>query len=221
MNITNNTYNIYLEPNSEKVYISVNNPDTTFKILFGQKSMINIAKMLGFNQDNTANYTNYIVGDNRVDYNITLTSDDIFFMIEKDSNYDNGALKTIPFYQQYFSVNNFISVLPNLLYESTGKNWTVSNVSNYITIQVNSPNCSFKVLWTEPTMNIVAEALGFDKIKQTNYLTSITGVNTINTNIQFNENNQFIFYFRDTTHIVNLHFIIIILPCIIQLLKSF
>ena len=199
MNITNNTYNIYLEPNSEKVYISVNNPDTTFKILFGQKSMINIAKMLGFNQDNTINYTNYIVGDNRVDYNITLTSDDIFFMIEKDSNYDNGILKTIPFYQQYFSVNNFISVLPNLLYESTGKNWTVSNVSNYITIQVNSPNCSFKVLWTEPTMNIVAEALGFDKIKQTNYLTSITGVNTINTNIQFNENNQFIFYFRDTT----------------------
>jgi hypothetical protein len=199
LNITNNTYNIYLEPNSEKVYISVNNPDTTFKILFGQKSMINIAKMLGFDAVNSINYTNYIVGDARVDYNITLTSDDIFFMIEKNSNNDNGLLKTIPFYEQYFSVNNFISVLPNLLYESTKKNWTVSNVSNYLTIQVNSPNCSFKILWTEPTMHIVAEALGFDQIDQSNYLNSITGVNTINTNIKFNENNQFIFYFRDTT----------------------
>jgi hypothetical protein len=199
LNITNNTYNVYLDPNSEKVYISVNNQDTTFKILFGQRSMINIAKMLGFNPVNTINYTNLIVGDTRVDYNITLTSDDIFFMIEKDSNYDNGILKTIPFNQQYFSVNNFISSLQILLDQYTGKSWTVSNVSNYLTIQVNSPNCSFKVLWAEPAMNIVADALGFYQIDQANYLTRITGVNTINTNIQFNENNQFIFYFRDTT----------------------
>jgi hypothetical protein len=198
-NVTGKKYSVYFQESTQKIYISVSDTNTTFQILFGHPSMTNIAKMLGFNPVNTPKYVNYLVSDNIVDFGIQLNIEDIFFMIQKSNNYDFSTTNTISFNQSYFLSNIFINNLQDILTTKTNKNWSVSQISNILTIQVNSPNCSFQFLWGDEAMKNVSTALGFDTVNPSTFLTTITSNNNINKLIQFNNNDQLIFKFRDTT----------------------
>jgi hypothetical protein len=193
-------YSVYFQESTQKTYISVSDTNITFKILFGHPSMKNIAKMLGFNPINTPKYVNSMISDNIVDYTIKLNlEEDIFFIIQKSNNYDFSTLNTISFNQSYFSSNTFINNLQDILTTKTNKTWTVYQSSNYLTIQIHSPNCAFQFLWGDDSMKDVSTALGFDTVNPTTLLTTTTSTNNINTLIQFNSNDKFIFKFRDTT----------------------
>jgi hypothetical protein len=198
-NVSGKKYSVYFQESTQKIYISVGDMNTTFKILFGHPSMKNIAKMLGFNPVNTPKYVSSLVSDNIVDYTIELNVEDIFFMIQKNNNYDFSTLNTISFNQSYFSSETFINNLQDILTTKTNKSWTVSQSSNNLTLQVNSPNCAFQFLWGDPAMEDVSTALGFDAINPTTFLTTTTSNNNVNRFIQFNNKDQFIFKFRDTT----------------------
>ena len=192
-------YSVYFQESTQKIYISVSDNDITFKILFGHPSMKNIAKMLGFNPINTPKYVNSLVSDNIVDYTIQLNlEEDIFLMIQKSNNYDFSTINTISFNQSYFSSNTFINNLQDILSNKTNKSWTVSQSSNYLTIQVNSPSCAFQFLWGDAAMTDISTALGFDTLNPTTFLTTTTSNNNINRLIQFNSNDELIFKFRDT-----------------------
>jgi hypothetical protein len=198
-NISGKKYSVYFQESTQKIYISVSDTNTTFKILFGHPSMTNIAQMLGFNPVNTPTYVNYLVSDYIVDYSIQLSIEDIFYMIQQSNNYDFSTFNTISINQSYFLSNTFINNLQDILTTKTNKSWSVSQTSNYLTIQVNSPNCAFQFLWGDASMKNVSTALGFDTINPTTFLTTTTSNNNINTLIQFNDNDQLVFKFRDTT----------------------
>ena len=184
---------------NEKVNISVKNSNTSFRLLFGQSEMKDIAKMLGFNPVNQEVYSRYVVSDNKVDNSILLTSEDIFFSVQKIMN-SSSIIKQniISLNQSYITPSKLISNLQNLLNQKTGKDWTVSVLSNILTIKVNSPNCAFQILWAEQEMNDIARSFGFNLENQTTFLNTITGVSPINLSIVYTVNNEFLFNFRDT-----------------------
>lgn len=198
---TGKNYSVYYDEITQKTKISVSDNNIYFKFLFGENPMKNIAQMLGFNPINMSSFSNNIISPNTVNGSITLGSTDLFVIVQKTDNYDYSILKPISITELYFKADVFITNLKSILDAATGYTWNVSTTSNFITIAINNPNVAFKFLWGEDNMNNIANALGFNPVNQTAFLSSIMGTNKINTLIQFTPNNILLLRIRDTSSI--------------------
>jgi len=200
INKTGNNYRITLLPDIQKVQIHISSSNTKFKFLFGQEQSKNIATMLGFEPINTPEYENRITGENRVDYNILLTSSDTLYVTEKSINPSNIiTVSNYSIQQPYFNSNTFINNFSNILNQQTKKSWSVTNNLNYLTIKILSPNCTFNFLWGDTNMRNISSSLGFYSITGNTQINTTTSQFTINKNITFSPNDILRVNIRDTT----------------------
>lgn len=200
LNKTGHQYTFTLLSDIQRVQIHISSPNTTFKILFGQDQMKNIATMLGFEPINTPEYVNQIIGNKIVDYNTILTPSDILYITEKTINPPEIITPySIPLTQPFFNSNNFIHNFSNILEKETNRNWSVTNNLNFLTINILSPNCTFNFLWGDINMGNISYVLGFNSITGNTQINTTTGQFTINKNITFTQNDILKFNIRDTT----------------------
>ena len=201
-NATENKYIFTYLADRQKVQIYIkDNPNIKFRILFGQDDMKNIAKMLGFDAINTPDFTDQIISNNIVNGDVILSPSDKLYLIEKQINPSTIITRNnIQITQPYFNSNNFINNLSNILNNVTGKNWSVTNNLNFLTINILSPNCAFKFLWGDTNMRNISYALGFHSISGNTFVNSTRSQFIINQNIQFNTNDILILDIRDTNN---------------------
>lgn len=195
---TGQEYAVYLDEFTLRTTIS-SSKNIYFKFLFGENNMKKIAQLLGFDQVNMIQYSNYVTSQNNANGTITLGPTDVFIMIQRENNFDFSNQIRISLNEQYFQTGTFISKLKQLLDQSTpGFSWTISiSASNILTIQINNPACAFKFLWGEPNMKNIANLCGFNPINQSAFMTSISGIQPINYSIELNPNNVLTFIFRE------------------------
>lgn len=195
---TGHQYAVYLDELTKKTTIS-SSKNIYFKFLFGEDNMKKIAQLLGFEQINMIDYSNYITSPDPANGTITLGPTDVFNMIQRENNYDFSKTITISLNEQYFQTQTFITNLKQILDQSTpGFPWIVSiSASNILTIGIINPSCAFKFLWGEKNMINIANLCGFNPINQSTFLTSISGINPINYSIILTSNNVLNFIFRE------------------------
>lgn len=199
---TNHYYTFTLLPISQRVQISIKNPGTTFRILFGNYQMKNIANMLGFENENMPVYETTVIGTKSADISIILTDIDILHIVEKQTNPSN-IIKQYPITitQPYFNANNFIDNFQTILNNNTvsGNIWSVTNNANFLTIKSTNPQYAFQILWGDSTMNNISLALGFNRITSNAFVSTTSSQFSINRNINLNTNDIFRVNIRNTT----------------------
>jgi len=201
-NRTHHNYIFTLLPISQRVQISIINSDTSFRILFGNYQMKNIATMLGFENENMPVYETTIIGTKSADSSIILTELDILHLVEKITNPPNIIKQyQFPVTQPFFNSNNFIDNFQTILNNNTitGNIWSVTNNTNFITIQMINSNYAFQILWGDSTMNNIGLALGFNQISPNAFVTTTSSQFSINRNLTFNTNDIFRVNIRNTT----------------------
>lgn len=173
----------------------------TFKILFGTPEMANIAKVMGYPPINMTDFVSNYSGVYPIDYSAQIYQADRLSIVLKKQDYDFSTTLSYLVDQPYYKPINFINALAGILNTNTGKTWSVVYNSGTGKVTISCSDASFRIMWGDPRMSSVSEALGFYPTDMKYYYTSVESDTSVNLNMILDGMCYFVVKYRTTSTI--------------------